>query len=418
MRRWFPLLLVPLLLLSLAAPALGADHRETAMAYLKARYDVPEDEIQLYEGGISDLELTGESFWCAKYSISAAKSPASGGIIASPPGTGPAPLPAPDTQIKPASLPMPPDDVIEDPAIYGALYIRLKTGDVLEMDEAERFFAAENALAEREWERLRAEAGKLDVSLYLKLKKVGPGDEVSVWIQPSPVITDGLRAQFAALKAKCPQVAGDLNLEDLFGHARASILPAIGRAISTEVTVAVEPVPGSTTAGSAGSGSSGQATGDPSPRKPGADIIPGEEYWQEYETFWQALEEIQVNAMAPSLADIKAAFEDMGATYKESGNPLSADLTAAEIQALAALPAVSVILEDMVFTTMDDVVLMGRGSNDTGTTGGAVPPVTSKAATGESASPTNASPAVYATAVVLAGGLMAYGLRAVNSRRK
>ncbi|MDP2871383.1 MAG: hypothetical protein Q8P31_02450 [Bacillota bacterium] len=418
MRRWFPLLLVPLLLLSLAAPALGADHRETAMIYLKARYDAPEDEIQLFEGAIIDLELTGESFWCAKYAIGATGSPASGGIIASPPGTEPGPLPAPDTQSKPAIRPLPPDCMPDDPVIYGALYIRLKTGDVLEMDEAERFFAAENALAEREWERLRAEAGKLDVSLYLKLKKVAPDEKVAVWIQPSPVITDGLRAQFAALKAKYPNAAGDMNLEDLFGYARASILPAIGRAISTEATVAVEPVPGSTTEGSVGSGSSGQATGAPPPQKPGADTKPDEEHWREYEAFWQGLGEIQVKAMAPSLADIKAALEDLGAAYKDSGNSLTADLTAAGIQALAALPAVSAILEDMVFTTMDDVLLMGRGSNDTGTTGGAAPPVTSKAATGESTSPTNASPAVYATAVVLAGGLMAYGLRAVNSRRK
>lgn len=419
MRRWFLLLLVTLLLLSLTAPALGADHRETAMYFLKAKYDMPADQIQLYEGGIIDLEFTGESFWCAKYSIGDPQAPASGGTIALPPGIEPAPLPAPDTtQTKPAIRPLPPDYVPEDTNIYGALYIRLKTGAVLEMEDIESFFAAENALSEKEWERLRAEAGNLDVSLYLRLTKVGADEKVSVWIQPTPVITDSLKAQFAALKAKYPKVGADTNLEDLFFYARASILPTIGRAVSTDLLA--EPVTdGILVALPDGSGSSGQSTGESPTRKPGDETIPDEAYWLEHQTFWQALEEIRTAAVAQSLTDIKAALDGMGATFNESGSSLTADLTAAQIRALASLPAVSFVLEDMVFTTMEDGVLMGRGSSDAGATGdGAAPPVMSKATAGESASAANTSPAVYATAVLVVGVLMGCGLRAINLRRK
>ena len=85
MRKMLSLVLVPLLLMSMVVPAFGSGYREIAEAYLNEKYGGNDVIIQMYEGGITELEFTGESFWFAKYDISkAGKS-----------------VPAPDTPIKP-----------------------------------------------------------------------------------------------------------------------------------------------------------------------------------------------------------------------------------------------------------------------------------------------------------------------------
>jgi hypothetical protein len=415
--RRFALLLAPLLLLTLVSPAFAVDYRETAMAYLKTKYDVPENEIQLFEGGMMELELTGESFWCAKYIIGPVEPSITGGgdpgarpdggqTKALPPGAEPAPIadPAldPDRGTSTLILPVPPEDVIQDDHVYGALYIRVKTGEVLEMDEAESYFVAERVLQEREWERLRLEAGKLDVSLYLKLKGVAASEKITVWIHPAAVVTETIRARFAAIKAKYPKIAEGLELADLLSYARAYIMPAVGRDVI---------VP---------EGSGGTAEpGVVEPGKTEPAPVPEDEYWREYSEFWQQIEELRAQAVAPSLAAIRSALEDNGIAYREEGTAVTADMTAGQIRAIAELPPVEAIYEYVIYTLMDggvDQTGTPRGSTAAGDT---KPPVATKDGAPESAGaaiPTSSG--AYVAAVLLVGGLMAFGLRTIHARRK
>ncbi|MEW6524720.1 MAG: hypothetical protein AB1445_14455 [Bacillota bacterium] len=150
MRR--PVALALLVLWSMwtgAAPALGSgfSHRDAALSYMATKYEASTDQVGLLHEGMIQLELTAESFWFAKYSI--------GGSGSQPAGTGhrlpqPLPLPAPPTKEPGTAIePAPPDRV---GAVYGGVYIRTKTGEILEMEEAARYFLAEQALVTARWE--------------------------------------------------------------------------------------------------------------------------------------------------------------------------------------------------------------------------------------------------------------------------
>jgi hypothetical protein len=406
-----------------------------AIDHLRAKYGVPEDHIQLFEGGTMELEYTGESFWYAKYIIgldgkpeTGGTEPGSDGTRSTPPEPKPAILPAPDTT-RPAILPMPPDEPSRDEkVVYGGVYIRLKTGQVLDMEEAQDYFIAERETAVREWERLRAEAGKLDVSLYLKLKSLPSGEKVTVWLYPAHVITDGIRAQFAALKQKYPGMGEGLDLDALFmtcaqGYiARDLIACDDGSCAMPELTIETRPAIGGGDGATSGGGASDPGgsvkpaiwEGKPEPDVLRPDVQPDDEYWRAYNVFWAAVEEIRLQAVAQSISEIRAALERMGVTYREESACVVADLTAGQIQEIAELKAVAGVCEETLFTTMVDASLMIRGGGDAGERT-APPTAETKNAAAAIASAAN-SPAGYATAVLLIGALMALGLSAVKGR--
>lgn len=62
MRKWFSVFLILLLITSIVSPAFSSSYRETALAYLMEKYSVAEEKIELFEGGVTELEFTGESF--------------------------------------------------------------------------------------------------------------------------------------------------------------------------------------------------------------------------------------------------------------------------------------------------------------------------------------------------------------------
>jgi hypothetical protein len=366
MQKLLSLLLVPLLLLSMVTPALGSGYRETAEAYLDEKYGGKGATIEMYEGGIMELEFTGESFWYAKYTIIPAGEPTTTVPGEKPMpnvgGTKPAVLPPdaigkPEPSIEPAIMPR--LDIYYDNYIYGGIYIHVKTGDILEMDEMEPYFLAEYTLADQEWERLSKEAGKLDVSLYRKLLELKATDIVKVSIQPTLVVTAEMTKQFEALKVKYPKIFAEMNisLENFLGITS-------GAAIQGGTIVATD----------GGKGSTGSSTPDAGGSSPAKDTIlidparptdkPGEvpqhdeKYWQEYNAFWTDMEQLRVAAMAESLSSIGNALNDMGAAYADNNYYIGAELTSEQIRAIAEHSAVASIYEEFEYHTMDNTLAL------------------------------------------------------------
>ncbi|MBS4024992.1 MAG: hypothetical protein KGZ96_04875 [Clostridia bacterium] len=434
MRKMLSLLLIPLLLTSLVSPAFGSGYRETALAYLVKKYDVPEKRIELHEGGIMELEFTAESFWNGRYIIvpeGKSTSDIPGRERPLPlPGPEPMPLPEPEskrlpapdmgTSSSPSIMPMPPQDgldkgyIYDDGFIYGDINIRIKTGEILEHKQMESFFYAEGLLANQEWERLRKEAGKLDVSLYRKLQGLSASEKVSVWILPTPVETEEVRKQFAALKEKYPEHTMGMELGEIlfngYGYSYGYDL-----AIPETGVGGVSPAEGSSGyAGPGGDAAVSYAVPNPAELKRPLEqpdvrilpIMPNDEYWQEYNDMWEELKQIRLQAAIPSLASIKGTLDKMGITHRENAGSVVADLTVSQIHDIAKLPAVAAVFEEMNFITMDgSMEMLARSSA----------PSDISAASGETMK--NDSTTSYLPGILIAVTVLAAALVVVYRRR-
>lgn len=371
MRKIFSLMLISLLLVVSVTPALGSGYRESALAYLTEKYGISEDRVELYEGGITELEFTAESFWFAKYTIVPEGKTVPEVFGEEAPRLLPAPepglLPAPDMPVdsgatRPAILPLPPRDIVDDGYLYGGVYIHLKTGDILEMDQMDKFYEAERLLAQQEWERLQREAGKLDVSLYQTLQRLSATEIVSVWIKPMPVETEDLKAEFSALQKKYPELSKGMTLTAVLSDTYGYILPDSNGSSD-----------------SSGGGVSGNASVDPADRAelpyektgtltpmdlPVTDIMPDVEYRQEFSAYWEELEQIRQSAATPSLVEIRASLEGMGVTYRDNGTSISADLSAAQIREIAELSAVATVFEEYYAIMEDGLMLRGSAPSE------------------------------------------------------
>ena len=369
MKKVYSLMLVSLLLLGMVVPAAGSTYNKDALNYLTEKYDVPEDRIELYEGdGIMELEFTKESFWYARYMILADGEEVTDTTEkVDPLPDGAEPGIAPDKE--PAILPLPlpadrGDDAVADyeKRTYGGIYIRVKTGEILEEEKMEGYFSAENKQAQQEWERLSKEAGKLDVSLYQKLQGLSSTEKVSVWIHPAPVVdTEELKTKFAALKEKYPDyISNEMELKDILYYHFGFDTPAILRDIPDDVDF--------------GEGSDGMAGEDVitdgdaavsyvAPDRAAelerakeaeeAKTMPKDENFDEYNAFWEEFQQLRLEAISPSMEAIKDALGGMNAAYEDNGDSLVAELTATQVNEIAELAAVAVVNEDAVFTTMD-----------------------------------------------------------------
>ncbi|SCY97152.1 hypothetical protein [Alkaliphilus peptidifermentans] len=348
------LLLISLLITSMASPVFGTSYRETAWNYLIEKYDVSEERIQLYDGGIIELEYTAESFWNASYIILPDGESALDFSTGEKNVEGPRTLPANGSE--PYAMPLPAPDMpasdrdeihpiapMDEGHIYGGIYIHTKTGEILQADQMDVYFSAEWKLADIEWQRLRKEAGKLDGQLYLRLMKFTPTEKVSVWIQPAALENDELKAQFQALKEKYPEHTIGMEFTDIFFYGFGYAVPDTGSGVS----------------GGNASVSYGATRAVDLPanlEKSDVEILPvfpDEEYWQEYNEMWKELEQIHLQAITPSIISIKEALDNKGIIYQDNGSSVAADLTVEEINELAELSSVSMIFEDGIFTTMD-----------------------------------------------------------------
>ncbi len=348
MRRFFSLILISLMLVGSVTPALGSGYRESALVFLMEKYGVAEEKVELSEGGITELEFTAESFWFAKYTI-AQDGKAAQGVSG---GTEPMlmPLPAPDMpadadagSTRSNILPSPPRDIMGE--LYGGVYIRLKTGEILELDQMNIYFEAERRLGQQEWERLRQEAGKLDISLYQKLQGLSVTEIVSVWIKPIPVETEDLKAYFAALKSKYPEQSRGMTLNGILSDTYGYSFPDPGNGSvserSVEKTESLQYMDMPVT----------------------DDILSDEEHRKEFGAFWEEIEQIRILATTPSLVKIRAYLEGMGIPYSDNVTSISADLSVAQIHEIAKMSAVAAVFEEFLHTTMEDTMML-RGSAD------------------------------------------------------
>lgn len=451
MRKLLSLFLVLMFLTTMTYPAFASSHKETALDYLMKKYNVPKEKIELYEGGITELKFTSESFWLAKYIIFTGEKPSSGAIKGEKPQQivpEPMPMPAPDSKRLPAAepMPMPAPDMSADgrkdiaplppqgPAgggdIYGGIYIRIKTGEVLEMEKVETFFIAENKLAQQEWERLRKEAGKIDVSLYQKILGLPAAEKVKVSIQPNPVETDNLKAQFEVLKKKYPEYTSGMELSNILPYGYGYAVPeSRGGGVSssggsTGYAVPAVDAPLNYVASAADAAVSyvvpdNQGKSTPTSTKQNAVDLPlviNEKSRQEYSAMWGELDKIRQQAVMPSLSDIKKALDSKGAAYKEIGNSISAELTTAQIQEVAKLSSVSAVFEEATYTTMDAAM----GARDDLSVRSSAPSA-AKAVSMEVGNAENPSSNLYIiviTLILLAAAIIIYRYRIIRTVKK
>ncbi len=335
MRKLWVAALVAAMVLSLVGVAHGEDYRTRALDHLRTKYGSAANKIELHEGGLTRLELTGESFWMAKYFLASssapAGSPSSGGgsSPASPSGKDVRPTPpdqtVPGTQPSTGTIsPVRPDtNIAPAPEFFGLIAIRLSTGAILDGSQMEAFYKAEQAA----WEQLAEEAGKIEVGLYRRLKDLPAGTRVSVVIQPSIKISQEIRAKMAELRTRHPLVAKGLTLSD------EQLLGEGGVASDMPVTAKAEPA----------------ITIAPSPSPPRVPSEQDAAYRQQAEAFFTALGQLRLEAVRESVKAIEIALTAKGVkpTTEPGGQVVRAELTAKEIEAIASLDAVNTIFEHM-----------------------------------------------------------------------
>jgi hypothetical protein len=320
-------LLVFLLLLTIGLPAWAAGHSDTAMAYLMEKYDVAAERIELHEGGTLLLEHLGESFWFAKYFIA-------------PEGMEPikqGEQKDPDTPVSDLPRDLGPLPALPDGYIYGGLYIREKTGEILTSDKMDAYFLKDRQLAQAEWEKLSKEAGKLEVFLYKKLQGLSSSQKVKILIFPTFTMTEALQEKYDALKDKYPQL--NLAPDDLhFFRQHGSILP-----------VEIDNL-------SQNEGSTPSEGGGGEPGFPGGKgdyrSLP-DVYRKDYEAFQLELNAIRMEGLAPAISAIASKLNAMGVSYEDFGYYLAGEATVSQIKEISTLASVESVSENVVYTALD-----------------------------------------------------------------
>jgi hypothetical protein len=346
------ILVLAFVLLSVA-PGFTQDYRQTALDYLTKTLNVPVERIGVFEGHTFTLDRIKESFWAAKYEIYPEGKELPKNLGSEPAGKEQVvPVPPEDkpaVMILPAETRPAPDDYV-----HGGVYIRLKTGEVLNRKEMEPYFQEDSRLAQAAWEQLVREAGKLDVNLYQKLKEVAVNEKLKVMIVPLFVETPELTARYNALKAEYPEYSKDmLTLTEMFGNIGYGIQrpelaitdgPAVSYPAGKRVAVDLPAVDGG---GSTPvfEGSAGKAIyrGEQ----------PTDEYWAKYREFYGKLEAIRIDGLQASLAVIKSMLTAMNIAFENQHAIITAELAENQIEEIADLDAVQTVYEEMLYTTLE-----------------------------------------------------------------
>lgn len=391
MRKQAILLLIPVLILAVALPGYAADFSRLAVDYLAEKYGVAEDNIFVSEGHTITLEYLQESFWCAKYEISAAGRPAGNtpdqGTAGPPPGqidpVPPVVMPLPEPELPTSDLPAPhsgqdPDAPVSSGPLYddnraypaesdaGAIYIREATGEILDSAAMETYFLRERELAAAAWAELQKEAGKVEVNFYKLLREAAADTKFKVLIIPVFLETPELTQRFNKLLAAYPEFSrGISSLSEMFGNTASYPF-----GMTVEADVAVDLPAAAETAGDAplvyesgkGAGSAPAYSG--SPGEP-AHILPAPADRGDYEAFHRELEAIRLDGLAASARIITDKLAAMDISYTSDYGVISAELAKSQIDDLAALDAVQLIYADQAFAREPGRALNGEAAYDT-----------------------------------------------------
>jgi hypothetical protein len=235
MKKMMALCLTLALIIGGAAPGLADSYEQQASAYLAQQLGVPQEQIKV-SGSLQDLPLTGEQFWAGRYYIGEATPP-------SPPAA------SGDREEVPG----------EAGHSGGAIFIRIKTGEIMDYREAEPFFNAERERWEKEQEKLRQEAGRIEVGLYLKLVNASPDRLFTVIFRPLYVETEAMKKEIEKIYAAYPEFFPEEGVREFPGT-----VPVPGEVV---VVPAVPPAP-------AGEESPPAPAGEASPAAPAGPIDP------------------------------------------------------------------------------------------------------------------------------------------------
>jgi hypothetical protein len=356
MKKVVSLFIVVLLILTTTSSVLASNYRETALDYLKEKYEVPLERIELSEGFITELQFTGVSFWVARYTI-VPKGTTPEGVVKgkeTPPSSSePGIIPKPSDSItgseRGEAKPLPAPDIYYDGMIFGIVHISIKTGAIIEDEIVKGYYEAEWRLAEREWEKLRQEAGKLDVSLFSRIKGLPGNEKIHVWVMAKPVVTEEIIEKFEELLKKYPEQTQGFDISIMINEGFGYDLPYNrGGGVSSSMGIY---------------GGVKEAITDSSPatdggrapiEKPLVELSPiSEEYWKLYDEMWRELEKLKHEAVTPSLNKIKSALNEMELTYTEYNVALAVELTVSQLKDLAELEEVLAVFEYGIYTIMD-----------------------------------------------------------------
>ncbi|NLZ38334.1 MAG: hypothetical protein GX893_01825 [Firmicutes bacterium] len=362
MRKPLTLLLVLILLLLTAEPGFAAEYYQTAVEYLAKKYEVPTDRVQVHEGDKITLEYLQESFWCAKYEIlsdgqTPVASPQSPGTIEPvPPQVMPLPEPILEEEPPEAKHEIDPDSSVSSLPRYdtggsassntGIIYIREKTAEILDDAGMEAYFLRERELAATAWEKLRQEAGKVEVNFYKRLQEADAQTKFSVRIVPTFTETAELTQRFKELKSRYPEYSrGISSLKELFGSTAYGVtgLEAVADvAILPSAAAADTPL----VQGEAEGAGSMPAYGGDSAGEPVRDLPVIEE---DYEAYYKELEAIRLTGLEASARIITDKLSALGISHTYENGVVAAELTKAQINELVDLDAVQLISDDQYY---------------------------------------------------------------------
>lgn len=390
MRKPVTLLLVFILVLLTAMPGFAADYRQAAAEYLAKKHGVPVDHIQVYDGDKIILEYLQESFWCAKYEISAEGS--SQAVPPQPPDTiEPAPpqvmlLPEPILQEDTPAFEhgADPDSPVSSSPSYdtgdlsalsntGVVYIREKTGEILDDAGMETYFLRERELAATAWKKLRQGAGKVEVNFYQRLRESDAQTKFSVRILPTFTEAPELTQRFRELQASYPEYSkGISSLSELFGttgyaSTRLEAVPDIAVPPPSHEAAIDTPLIQGEAEGAGSMPSNGNSAVEPVRDLPVAE--------EDYEAYHKELEVIRLAGLEASAGIITDKLSDMGINYTYDYGVIATELTKAQVNDFATLDAVQLVCDDQ-FYAMESGRSLTNTVADTADLDSAAPPVT------------------------------------------
>ncbi|MEW5785667.1 MAG: hypothetical protein AB1767_11450 [Bacillota bacterium] len=333
MKKLVAVLLVVSILGSGLPAGLAQDYHGQVLEYLAGQLQVEAGEISL-DGSLIDLPFSGEQLWGGRYYLKGEGEEVDPGVITEDPGM--------------------PDDVVSDPersVSYdlkaGAVYLRVKTGEILTYDGAQIYFDEEQKLQQRELEELSKDAGKIDPYLYRQLIQAAATQKFEVIIWAKYKDSAAIQAAMEAVYQEYPEFSrGDLRTLPILTD------PGVIEGGGNDSNSGVEPLPLPRPLPADGVG---EGTVVPS-EKP--DILPyeipsdfGDTDWARFEEMENKLAQIGLQGYQENLDRLKSELEAMGVGYEvmEGGIALRTEMTVAQVLSLKDSDYIESISEEMMY---------------------------------------------------------------------
>ncbi len=362
MKKPIAVLLVFFILGSFISSSLAQDYHRKVLEHLAGQLQVAEEDIHL-EGSLMELEFSGEQLWAGRYILGEDGGTAGSDLIIKQPGVSGSHA-YHDTG-NPADAN---DSVSSDPAA-GAVYLRIKTGEILTGEEGRLLLEEERKLKQQELERLRKESGRISPYLYRRLINVPPEQKFRLTIWPKYKETAAMQAAMKEVYREYPEFSagevsspsgrtepGGAGAGDSGGGTEPYPLPA------DDVTGGIEP-------GYAGDSAefsilpyleekeeADERPGKAPPALPEEappDMIDREKVdWSRFEEMQQKLDEIRMQGYQESMIRLAGELESMNVNYETLGGgvAVNCEMTAGQALSLKDKEYIESIGEEIAVT--------------------------------------------------------------------